>query len=130
MLITSNSLPVIRRQDLELEDLEILWVEITLLNKSLLLGAFYRPPSSKNNLRELQSTLNGISSHQVILCGDFNMPDIDWSTLSCMLSHLPSQSLCETVKNCALDQLVTEPTRSKNILDLVLTTNPSLIKDV
>ena len=81
-------------------------------------------------VHHLQSTLNGISTHQVILCGDFNMPDIDWSTLSCMSSHLPSQSLRQTVKNCALDQLVTEPTRSKNILHLVLTTNPNLIKDV
>ncbi len=110
--------------------MEILWVEITLHPKPILLGLLYRPPLSKNNLEELQHTLYSISSQCIILCGDFNMLDIDWGSISCTSSHLPSSSFCEITKNSVLDQLVTQPTRQNNILDLVLTTHPHLVEDV
>ena len=130
MIITSNTLPITRRHDLETRTLEILWVEISLHPKPILLGLFYRPPSSKDNLEELQHVLNSISSQRVILCGDFNMPDIVWHSISCTSSHIPSSSFCEISKNCALEQLVIQPTRQNNIQDLVLTTHPHLVIDV
>ena len=37
-----------RRRDLELSQLEYVWVEISLHNRKELLGTFYRPPSSNN----------------------------------------------------------------------------------
>ncbi len=57
MIIASNTLPITRRHDLESQTMEILWVEITLHPKPILLGLLYRPPSSKDNLEELQHTL-------------------------------------------------------------------------
>ncbi len=73
MIITSNKLPTKRRCDLESSTLEILWVEITLYPKFVLLGLLYRPPSSKDNFEELHNTLNRLSSKRVILCGDFTI---------------------------------------------------------
>ena len=84
---------------------------------------------------------------------DFNLLDINWSTLSGCSSrtkfiprlgprtnstittatfHSPASSLfCDCVFDCNLCQLVTYPTHIKgNILDLVLTTNDEAITSV
>ena len=43
MIIIRNSLPALRRTDLETE-CEVLWVEIMRRNRPLLFGVYYRPP--------------------------------------------------------------------------------------
>ena len=37
-----------RRHDLELPNLECVWIEINMCNKKLLIGTFHRPPNSSN----------------------------------------------------------------------------------
>ena len=61
-----------------------------------------------------------------MLVGDFNLPDINWSSLS---SHSTlSDDFCEFVFDCNLSQLVEEPTHIKgNCLDLILTNIPGNI---
>ncbi|XP_052690219.1 uncharacterized protein LOC128168147 [Crassostrea angulata] len=65
------------------------------------------------------------------LTGDFNLPDIDWPTLS-INSHLyPSKMSAEytiTPGDCGVQQLVNTPTRGDKILDLFFTNNPSLVQ--
>jgi hypothetical protein len=57
----------------------------------------------------------------VLICGDFNLPNIDWSIDNCALC---SDSTCDGVflelyYNRGLQQFVSMPTRLDNILDLV-----------
>ena len=62
--------------------------------------------------------------------GDFNLPDIDW----CDVKLLPgndnvklSNSLIDLMNDLALTQVVDHPTRKDSILDLFLTSNPTLV---
>ena len=69
----------------------------------------------------------------VCLAGDFNFPDIIWDTLSLKKgAKYPnvSRRFIEIIQDHSLEQLVTEPTRGRNILDLFLTTHPTLVNKV
>jgi len=64
-----------------------------------------------------------------VIVGDLNCSDIDWSNLCS-----PSDGVHDTLLNFTVQQgysqLVTQPTRDNNILDLVLTNEPVTICDV
>ena len=67
------------------------------------------------------------------LAGDFNAPGIDWQTLTLKSDHTYSSvhnSLLATIHDYRLTQLVTEPTRLDNTLDLFLTDHASQIVDI
>jgi len=70
-----------------------------------------------------------ITDASVILCGDFNLPQIDWSSLD-NGPDLLSNSLVDCMQENALVQYVSDPTRGSNILDLVFTNDPFLLRDV
>ena len=65
----------------------------------------------------------------VIILGDFNLPDIDWP---CLTSHSPfSDSLCDFVFEFNLTQLILNSTDSKgNILDLLFTDIDHIISNL
>ena len=59
--------------------------------------------------------------------GDFNCPGIEWSTGSLTDSYLPvnfRESLIVFAQDFFLEQIITEPTRGKNTLDLCFTSHP------
>ena len=60
--------------------------------------------------------------------GDFNCPNINWTSLICPENYKTCTILLELTKDFHLHQAVEEPTRGKHILELSLTTNPSLIE--
>ena len=64
-----------------------------------------------------------------IICGDFNMQRLDWLALdgsqACRESYLT-----DFVINNGLSQLVLEPTRENNILDLVLSNDLLAVIDL
>ncbi len=69
--------------------------------------------------------------------GDFNVPHIDWKALavrpplnstSVAFTKTSAKSLFNFVRNNALLQSVSVPTRGSNILDLIFTNEPSLIQ--
>ena len=65
---------------------------------------------------------------EVVLWGDFNCPDVNWSSL--MASEYSSRLLCDFVFDNDLCQLVVLPTHIHgNILDLVLVCSPDLISN-
>ena len=45
-----SEIPCMRRQHLEILNLECVWIEIRLPSKRLLIGTFYRPPNSDNTV--------------------------------------------------------------------------------
>lgn len=116
---------------------EILWCELTIPNPhtKLLVGVFYRPPSSDvDYLQELERSLSLIecsgSNLATILLGDFNLPNIDWSTPSPTCHDNLSSVLCDITADYFFNQMVLNPTRGNNILDLIFTTAPELISDL
>lgn len=80
-------------------------------------------------MSSLVSFLSTLASRSIILLGDFNLPDVNWNSLS---GSSPFSSLfCDLVFDLNLVQLVTFPTHQKgNILDLCLTNQPNLVCDI
>ena len=73
-------MPYHRRLDLELDDIECLWIEVLFpKSKGFLIGFIYRPPDSSKHLPKnfnckLESMLTNISleNKECILTGDMN----------------------------------------------------------
>ena len=75
--------------------------------------------------------LSDLANNQdpVIIMGDFNLPDINWATLTG--STAVSNVFCDLVFELNFVQVVLQPTHSHgNILDLVLTNNEELISSL
>ena len=119
--MVKDSLPVTRRFDLEV-DCELLWLELFSQSGPILFATFYRPPNSDvTTLNSLNHSLSSIQpKYPIILCGDFNLPQIDWSTVTPGISSPVSTLLCSIVNDNFLTQMVNFPTRQDNILDLIL----------
>ena len=92
----------------------------------------YIPPNP--NVHYFQSYISYLSnlatSHDpIIFLGDFNLPDINWSSLSC--TSFNSTLFCDFVFQYNLSQLVKSSTHIHgNTLDLVLTNDPDLVSDL
>ena len=79
----------------------------------------------------LKKLSNSNKSKHILLAGDFNCPDINWENLT-VRSNAPDreiqQALIDITTEHGLTQVHNQPTRQDNILDLVFTNNPSLVK--
>ena len=83
---------VLAHQDLVVEEkpeliteCEIQWVKLQIKGrKELFLGTFYMPKRNEKDPNKLDESLKKLSQKgkHVILCGDFNCPGINWSTLT------------------------------------------------
>ena len=69
---------------------------------------FYRSPNSSDEINEEVITFIQNIPQNSILIGDFNYPEINWSTLSC--SHAPGKLFLDTVNDKFLNQHVNFPT--------------------
>ncbi len=65
-------------------------------------------------------------SKEAIIIGDFNCPNIDLRQLT---GDQEGNRLIDMVEYAFLFQAVTQPTRENNLLDLVLVSDPDLIRD-
>ena len=65
----------------------------------------------------------------MILCGDFDLPDIDWSrgNPSPTINSREAILMCDLISDFNLQQLVMESTREKNILELLITNRVDII---
>lgn len=92
-----------------------------------MVGVAYRPPGSHIEMLEhlkryIQNNTN--SNTKFVLCGDFNLPAIDWSTFSSGNSDVANGEELIDIAFCFdLNQLVKDHTRiqgsSMSVLDLV-----------
>ena len=117
-------------------DCEIEWTKVKLKNnKDLFLSSFYMPHRNLKDLNNLDQSLKKLSNSSknkhILLAGDFNCPDINWENLS-VRPNAPDreiqQTLIDITTEHGLTQVHNQPTRQDNILDLVFTNNPSLVK--
>ena len=119
------------------KELELICVKVRInRSKSIIISAFYRPPSESNTehaqavLDELTRLRQDNSKCEFWVGGDFNLPDIDWPTLAVTSNQYPavmSNIYIGLPAQCGVKQLVEAPTRGNNILDLFFTSNPSLV---
>ena len=109
----------------------------------LLIACMYRPEASRNyNLNILRSLrdLNEIESDQILICGDFNFPKIDWVNHLVDAGSLDSSDSVEVMfydvcQDAYLHQHVLEATRFRgsdepSLLDLILTRNELEIEKI
>ncbi len=129
-MFVRNSIPFIRRTDLEKSLTESLLIEITVKNsKSFLVGCFYRPPETSNYLSNnynlsLQSHLSDVlkEKKEAIMLGDFN---VNYKT------HHENNEFKITLTQNGFKQVIKKPTRttqtSSTLIDLIITNRPSTI---
>ena len=113
------------RPDLQIENLECIWLEIKIKNKKYLYGTFYIPPNS--NLQtwdELDQSIDLAlnNTHDIIITGDFNINQ---------LSDNHRNKISSLLTQYSFQQLITEPTymteHSSSLLDLVMVNNPTSV---
>ena len=118
---------------------EAVWCTIQLRNNDkMLVGVVYRSPNSSfDNSTKIINLIPNLSEYvgysYCLLMGDFNFPNINWSTMS---SPEGDQSLSTCFLNACKDgfltQHVTKPTRHRHgqnpsLLDLVFTSDPHIV---
>lgn len=137
LVAVKDNLRTTRRLDLEREGTELVVVELYKPNnKSLILYTFYRPPNSNDVLSQLNSSLQDtLESNCCVVIGDFNLPNLDWSTDHAAPINNGGQAigdvLCDLVRDNYLYQFIEGPTHiAGNKLDLLLCNYPDSINDV
>ena len=117
---------------------EIKWIEIRPNDKDqILIRSFYRPPDSDEKaIQELERSLSKIKSDKryrnakIFLGGDFNLGDINWATGGTIpggRNISQSNILINVLNNFYLEQINDLLTRNDRILNLMITSHPTLV---
>ena len=114
------------RPDLNIPNLEAVWIETRIGKETLLIGSFYRPPSSAVDywylIRDSFGKVNS-TGFKFIVLGDFNAD-----------FNLPNKHLQDIINMFDLYQLTNSDTRitetSSTKIDLIFTQSPQLVKSV
>ena len=116
-----------RRDDLESNSIENIWVEIQSTKNKYLLGLFYRPPESKSDYgNEFENVIEKASEENldIIITGDLNY-DILKANINNPLSRI--------LNKFNMQNVITQPTRvtntSSRCIDLIITNHHAIIAD-
>ena len=132
-IYVTDMLPSIRKINLE-TDIEMLLVEVEFRHRHILIGVYYRPPGM--SLIEVESFLTLFESSlfnilnkykTVLLTGYFNDRCQSWNG-----SHLNSEldyKLVDLLNRHNISQIISQPTRKENLLDLIITGSLDCILD-
>jgi exonuclease III len=129
-----------RLKEIEPPDIDLLWLELKLMNKRVIVGVGYRPPrQSKAEVEQFMDqftdSLNkaiNLGAESLIILGDFNDRCTKWDSTH-ELSDLKND-FYDLIQVSDLVQLVNEPTHigptSASLIDLVITDSPGYVKSV
>lgn len=94
LIATKKGMITSIREHLDLPS-ELLFVDIiTDGEKKLTIGTFYRPPNSDlKPLEDLRSCLSLITTTDLLITGDFNLSEFDW-TITILQNHLSIITFC------------------------------------
>ncbi|MEW8547734.1 MAG: endonuclease/exonuclease/phosphatase family protein, partial [Candidatus Thiodiazotropha sp.] len=114
---------------------EVIWARIKLVgNGTVYLCSYYRYHVSDDaSVSELESSIaraRTIRNATLVIGGDFNFPGWDWKTKTLRPSTAHTNlhlKFSEILDNNGLTQIVEDPTRKNNILDLIITNQPSKV---
>ena len=109
-------------------EFELMWLSVALKSGKLLIATIYRPPSADSQLisyldSHTSQKMKEFGAGSIMLIGDFNVHHKEW-----LGSHNTDAAGRQTLQmsNClGLQQVVTDPTRADQILDLALTDLPA-----
>ena len=116
--------------ELSIDGIETLWMQINAGTKVAIFGVCYRPPNQSSTdieffMDALYATFDIInethSNSPIVLLGDFNDRCSDWNS-----NHEDSElglRLHDLLHSFGFVQLINEPTRGRNVLDLLITRN-------
>jgi len=94
--------------------------------KTIMIGSVYRPDRGKDvNLDRICDVIDENRNMNCIIAGDLNFPNIDWDTETS--EDRLARRFLDNLQENHLHNVSLEPTRNKNVLDLILTGNPDLI---
>ena len=119
-----NNIYSCRRNDIELPDIECVWVEVITHNNKQLMATFYRPPKSNNAIISTIEYSIGLAFDtnikNILITGDFNFDTLEQDS---------SKTIIDLCQHYNLKQLINEQTNftetSSTIIDLFLTANIS-----
>lgn len=104
-----------------------------------MLTAVYRSPNSTsvndNRLLDLLQEIADQRTNHKIVIGDFNLPNINWTTCTVSNGDQYSHSFIERIRDCFLVQHVKDITRCRgndkgNVLDLVFTDDDLRVEEI
>ena len=74
--VVYSNIPCGRRYDIEVDQVECIWVECVIHKKKYLIGTFYRPPNSDNDVWDLiaysMEKSKDTKLENILITGDFN----------------------------------------------------------
>lgn len=119
-------------------DLELLWVRIPCDFCNLIIAVCYRPPNTDNDFLQafeasVMSVMQKFPSTHSVITDDFNLPCIDWNTLSVQVGSATAKlgvGFMHFIKFFQLTQVVTRPTRLNSFLDLILVSHPGEVLNI
>ena len=122
MVFVSNTVKGVRRCDLESEEIEVVWVQVKLKRKSVLIGNVYRPPGVSDMwFDSLVGMLDKVAQEQlmVVLMGDFNC--------NMLRAGSHTEKLAMVMSEYGMKQMICDPTRvtqtSDTMIDLLFCSN-------
>ena len=133
----NDAIPHKRMFEFELAETDLMWVQLRLGGKKVIIGACYRPPGQSvdevdlfmSNLSDSLDLVFHSNPESVFLLGDFNDSTAEWDS-----NHSKSElslKLYDYINSHDLHQLIMEPTyikdNSANILDLLITDSPGYV---
>ena len=103
----------------------------------------YRPPNTSYSsfnalLQKVQEYLDDVMCeryYDIDIMGDFNFPNIEWVSHTCIPSqgreqYESAEALLNFINHNMLTQVIDKPTRNGNILELFLTNNDRIIRNI
>ncbi len=104
-----------------------MYVEISSKSNKIMIATIYRPPKAQpaDDTALYDEIKSVVQSKQAVIIVEFNCSSIDWTSVN---GDPEGNRLIEVAEDAFLTQIVTQPTRENNILDLVFASDPDLIR--
>ena len=116
------------------------WCTVLLSDKKrLLIGVIYRSPNSTiDNNEKMLAVMRAVSKTKtdfLMLCGDFNLPKIDWSAIRCLDTETSfTAQFVDAIEDLGWFQHSREDTRyrgsQRSCLDLIFTNEENMVEEV
>lgn len=134
LLVRKPLCPALVFRETVLNAHELLCCDLHSNNSLLRFIVVYKVPNGTSALSvQMSKAISDLvsSNRTCILCGDFNMPDINWASNSGPIATTsPSNFFLKLCADHCLTQYVTSKALGDNTLDLVLCNDKFIIKDL
>ena len=121
-IYVKDNLACKRRLDLEIQDLECVWVQVRSYGHNILVAGIYRPPNAGQNywtlIQESIDRARNTNINDIVILGDLN---------NNLLIPQRCKHLKDIISNFNLKQLIEEPTHFteyySSLIDIIMVTN-------